>query len=102
MSYNGCANYETWAVKLWLDNEEYSQRYWEAEAREALEESADEDNPKAEAMVILAENLESFLEANTPTTSGLYQDLLTAAIGEINYLEIAEAWLEDVEIEVEV
>ena len=24
MSYNGWTNYETWAVKLWMDNEEGS------------------------------------------------------------------------------
>ena len=26
--YNGWANYETWIVKLWLDNEETSYRFW--------------------------------------------------------------------------
>jgi hypothetical protein len=32
--YNGWNTYETWAVKLWLDNEEGSYRYWTEQARE--------------------------------------------------------------------
>jgi len=30
--YNGWTNYETWAVKLWMDNEEPSYRYWRERA----------------------------------------------------------------------
>jgi len=26
--YNGYTNYETWAVKLWMDNEEPTYDYW--------------------------------------------------------------------------
>ena len=33
-TYNGYSNYETWAVALWLGNEESSYRYWRATARE--------------------------------------------------------------------
>lgn len=28
MAYNGWSNYETWNVKLWIDNEEGSYDYW--------------------------------------------------------------------------
>ena len=31
--YNGWPNYETWAVALWLGNEEVSYRFWMAVAR---------------------------------------------------------------------
>ncbi len=26
--YNGWSNYETWNVKLWMDNDEGSYNYW--------------------------------------------------------------------------
>ena len=32
-NYNGWANYETWAVKLWFDNEEATYRTWMERAR---------------------------------------------------------------------
>ena len=37
-TYNGWKNYETWNVKLWIDNEEGSYRYWEEVAGEIWEE----------------------------------------------------------------
>ena len=33
--YQGWTNYETWAVKLWIDNEEGSSDYWRERARDA-------------------------------------------------------------------
>ena len=32
-NYNGWTNYETWAVKLWFDNEEATYRNWMERAR---------------------------------------------------------------------
>jgi hypothetical protein len=41
MSYNGWTNYETWAVSLWLGNEESSYRHWAytAQARKGLKQA---------------------------------------------------------------
>lgn len=90
--YNGWANYETWCVHLWLTNEEGSYRYWREEAgrhwREGREEAAEN----------LSEQLKSELEEASPVQeASLFSDLLTASLGEVDWFEVAEAFLEDVE-----
>lgn len=39
--YNGWTNYETWLVKLWMDNEQGSYSYFQEEARHAWEKDPD-------------------------------------------------------------
>ncbi|MFO0888321.1 MAG: DUF6573 family protein [Isosphaeraceae bacterium] len=91
-TYNGWTNYETWAVKLWLDNEPTSYHHWTERARswkaeedacgfaEELKEAVQDGNPLAEA-------------------ASVYADLLSAAISDVDWLEIAESYLDDVEEE---
>jgi hypothetical protein len=45
-TYNGWANYETWAVALWIDNEEGTQRQALSMARVARREGAMHHNVK--------------------------------------------------------
>jgi len=48
MAYNGWTNYETWAVALWIDNDEDSYRERQELARQF---ERDEDDPDSEADV---------------------------------------------------
>lgn len=89
MTYNGWSNYETWAVKLWMDNEEWSQRYWAAEAEQYR------DNPSGLADAIRGEH-----EDGAPELGGtVFADLLNAALGEVDWFEIAESLIGDLEPE---
>lgn len=100
MSYQGWSNYETWAVKLWLDNEEPAYRYWNETTREVWE-GADGDSSKdksEDARITLAERLKSEIEDSAPDLGGsLWGDLLTAAMGEVDWFEIADAFLGDMD-----
>src|SRR3954449_7042782 len=88
--YNGWANYETWAVKLWLDNEEPSYRYWTETARDW--------HGCDEAAAGLARQLkEEVGEGISLVEASLYSDLLWAALSEVDWLEIAESYLDDIE-----
>jgi len=83
--YNGWTNYETWLVKLWMDNDEGSYEYWNERTWEAKDTYS------------LSQELRLEHEENTPTTTGVYADLLNAALSEVNWYEIAEHLREDME-----
>lgn len=90
--YNGWANYETWCVHLWLTNEEGSYRYWREEAERHRKDNGED------ASGTLAEQLRSELEEASPIEeASLFSDLLNAALGEVDWFEVADAFLEDVE-----
>jgi hypothetical protein len=99
--YNGWSNYETWNVKLWLDNDQGSAEYWEENAQEAFKraKAGSYFTRSDDARRALADRLKDEIEEGVPVTEGLYADLLNATISEVNWSEIANAFLEDNEVE---
>lgn len=84
-TYNGWANYETWAVALWIDNDCGSYEY-----RLELSRSAEDCHQFADA-------LKEWIESQNPLASdaSAFADLLNAALGEVDWLEIAENFLSE-------
>lgn len=78
--YNGYANRPTWAVCLWLSNDEHTYNW----VQELISESAD-DYEAAQA-------LRDALEENNPLqeASSLYSDLLGWALALVDYGEVVE------------
>lgn len=102
-TYNGWTNYETWNVKLWIDNEEGDYRFWKERAEETYA-TAKEDQTFSQlerAALTLADELKDQFEENTPTVTGCYADLLNAALSEVNWYEIAKSLLEDYQVDKE-
>lgn len=99
--YNGWTNYETWTVGLWLDNDQQSYSYWRAEAarhrREAGNSVQVREGLWTEAEAIrfnLADQvLEEIINASPLQEPNLYSDLLSGALAEVNWVEIADHWL---------
>ena len=87
--YNGWANYETWAVNLWLTNDEESYN----KAQRVVDESEDE-NEAAENLKEYIENLKRKLYLFIDNAN-LFSDLLNAAISEVNWHEIAQAFMDE-------
>lgn len=103
--YNGWANYETWCVKLWMDNDEGSYRYWKSETLDAWEEAEADKyfTRKERAAFGLADRLKNEFGDNHPLTdqANVYADLLGAALSEVNWDEIANSLLNDYEDDLE-
>jgi hypothetical protein len=98
-TYNGWRNYETWLTNLWLSNDQGTYEYWRDKAREAWQEAeaTDTDSRAEQARCILAQSLKDETDDNNPCSgAGLYTDLLNAALSEVNWYEVAEAFLEDI------
>jgi len=95
--YNGWLNYQTWNVALWIDNDQGSQEFWIERAEALVEEHGKED-----AVYPLSQELEAEFDENMPEgVSGTYADLLGHALGMVDWYEIAQHYVDDVEIEAE-
>lgn len=109
--YNGWTNYETWAANLWIDNDEGSQEYALRLAEKAWGERKHDPHGFIASGVVTAErtavhNLATMLKdwreeempIDSPALAGtVWADLLSAAFGEINWTEIAEHYIEDLD-----
>jgi ABC-type amino acid transport substrate-binding protein len=94
MSYNGWSNYETWNLALWMDNDQgtYSMRC------EAVSDAVNDNDDKEDAVSQVAKWLESLVEngeLGELPANGFLSDILSNALREVDYDEIAQNWVDD-------
>ena len=104
ITHEGLTNYETWAVNLGLNNDRGSFEHWREQAEIALEDTVEsyegklDATTRKEAIDLLAQRVRGEVEAAAPELGAtLYSDLLNAALSNVDWLEIAEAFFEDLE-----
>jgi hypothetical protein len=86
-TYNGWTNYETWNVKLWIDNDEKKSKAW----RDAAIRHGDKP-------WFLAKILQAEITMKSPNLGpSMYSDILNAGLSVVNWREIAESLIEGLE-----
>ena len=95
--YNGWKNYETWNVKLWLDDEQDTQelqKEWLFQAKAAPKNKV--WTREETTRFTLSDIIKAYVQENTPEAPpSMYSDLLDSAISEVNWQEIADNILSD-------
>lgn len=105
--YNGFTNYETWAVKLWIDNEEATSNHWNRVATHIYLNEAREQkyfSKMEDAIAILSEKIREahFSAAHDAMQcamldNSLYMDMINASLSEVNWHEVARCLLEGID-----
>lgn len=103
--YNGWANYETWAVALWIDNEQGTHEQRRGMGHTAVRIAPVNQNvpeiwtAQQAARYAYADALKEWVtdELMPDLGASLAADLLGAALSEVDWAEIAENWLYDEE-----
>ncbi len=95
--YNGWTNYETWAVKLWMDNSEGDQQFFKEMANEAIKTEIVGTNGQNMACYHLSQSLKDYFDEANPLgdQATCFTDLLNAALSEVNWYEIAQTLIDD-------
>lgn len=105
--YNGWPNYETWAVALWLGNDAGTYEHWRDQTRAQWNATAAPDpdwrtfTRRDRTLYKLSEQLkEEVAQDGLPegTVTGVYADLLGAALSEVHWYTIAEHMLDAEEL----
>ncbi len=104
--YNGWFNYETWLVNLWMGNEEGSSDYYAEMAQERWDNATSTAYATREQVATcdLAEMIKDEYEdsmadllESKKLQSSVWADLLNASLSEVNWDEIAEHLIENVD-----
>lgn len=103
-TYNGWKNRETWLYVLWVDNDGGSS-YWEERAQEIYNdtEASQYLTREEETARTLGEELKASIEEQIEGTTGVtgfLADLINTAKDEIDFDEVAEHYMGEIEKEV--
>lgn len=88
--YNGWTNWATWNVKLWIDNDEDSHKYFSERARTKFKGS-----PGGLASILRGAHEDLAEAAAEKVGYGVMRDFISHAFDDVNWHEIAKALIEE-------
>ena len=100
-NYNGWTNYETWLFNLWNDGDTYIQEKVQEIYNDADSDRnfTKEERARLDVADWLKEYNDEMMEEISIPDNGFIRDLINAAIGEIDWYDLAESYLADVDKE---
>ena len=98
-TYNGYANYETWLISVWIDNEQHTIDGWLDVAKHHYNIAEDRKyfTKKEEAVISFSEDMKEWYGDRVPDSDdigGLFSDLLHAALGSVDWHELAGKYMD--------
>ena len=100
--YNGWTNYETWNLKLWLDNSAWGIRepnVFDTNIIQGnIKKICKKQNNEKDTIYEIHKYIKEYVEKgfnNMSLKPSFYSDVLSASIREVNFYEIAESYYED-------
>ena len=106
--YNGYSSYETWLVAVWIDNDQGSIDFWVDVAKHHynIAEDTKHFTKREEAIISFSGDMAEWYGDNVPEYSddigGLWSDMLHAALGSVDWYELAAKYMEQALENVEV
>jgi hypothetical protein len=94
-TYNGWTNYETWLVKLWMDNDGGSYGHYQDVAQEAASQADKPEDAVPDLADQLKQEYEEAADELLPGEASVWHDLINGALAEVNWYEIAEHMIEE-------
>ena len=97
LKYNGWTNYETWLCNMWFDDFNFTD----------MMDMFDNCEDNCDVLDIIANYIKEYIEEHVEYSlspgdqHGFMNDMINAAISEINWREIAEHYVDDVVDELE-
>jgi len=88
--YNGWKNVFTWNVVLWLQNDEPMYRYCSM-MLDDLQDDPDVEDVESK----MARQLEDYVTELNPIDTGLFSDLITKSLAQVDWYEVARSFIED-------
>lgn len=99
MTYQGYTNYETFIVKVWIDNEQSTREWWLSLARRCLQNAVPsqylsaQQNAEIELERLLKDSHQA--EAERLPMAGVHADLMQAALEEVDWKSLSETLMEE-------
>ena len=99
-TYNGHTNYETRCVGLWLENDEGTYHMCRDMVKSTKRQNHvygeyENDDEKQAVLNDVAAMLKDYVEELAPPVEGLFADLQNAALGEVDWIDVAEGFTEE-------
>lgn len=99
--YNGYTNYETWAVALHIDNDQYFSDLINTQVKEICENATGNEilsvevSARYDVSQFLKEQIQEFMGIDD-MENGLALDLLNAAISQIDWYDLARHYMQEI------